>query len=106
MPYPVVSMWFLGDAATHPKLLLESLTLPSEARTIGPLSVANILPQLFTYKIGDRVLLERPGILPQMSTPRTGPYVIQQTFTNGTVQIQKGVVSHCVNIRRLTPYFE
>ena len=54
----------------------------------------NTKRQPFTYKIGDRVLLERPGILPKMSTPHTGPYVIQQTFTNGTVQIQKGVVGH------------
>ena len=60
----------------------------------------------FDYKVGDKVLLEKPGIIPKMSTPRTGPYHIQQTFTNGTVIIQKGVVNQRINIRQLTPYFE
>ena len=59
-----------------------------------------------TYKVGDKVLLTKPGILPKMSTPREGPYKIIRVFTNGTVRIQRGVVASRVNIRRLTPYLE
>ena len=51
-------------------------------------------------------LLEKLGIIPKMSAPRTGPCVIQDVYTNGTVTIRKGVINQRVNIRRLTPYFE
>jgi hypothetical protein len=30
----------------------------------------------FEYKVGDQVLLETPGILQMLSTPRTGPYPV------------------------------
>jgi transposase InsO family protein len=56
------------------------------------------------YNTGDLVLLTRPGILPKLSTPREGPYKILRVFTNGTVRIQRGIVSQRVNIRRITPY--
>ena len=58
------------------------------------------------YKVGDKVLLEKGGIQPKMAAPREGPYRITKVSTNGTVRIQKGVVTQRVNIRRLTPYFE
>lgn len=58
------------------------------------------------YKVGDKVLLERPGIQPKMSAPRDGPFEVVHVSTNGTVRIQKGAVTQRVNIRRLTPYFE
>ena len=57
-----------------------------------------------TYKKGDQVLLTKPGLLRKLSTPRTGPYLVQQVFPNGTVTITKGVVTQRVNIRRITPY--
>ena len=59
-----------------------------------------------TYRVGDRVLLERPGILRKMSTPRTGPHKVEAVYTNGTIRIRKGVVSERVNIRRVHPYRE
>ena len=58
------------------------------------------------YKVGDKVLLEKPGIIPKMSAPRAGPYIIQRVSTNGTARIKDGIVTQRVNIRRLTPYFE
>lgn len=60
----------------------------------------------YEYKVGDKVLLARPGILRKLSTPRTGPYQVQQVFSNGTINIQKGVVIQRVNIRRVSPYHE
>ena len=57
------------------------------------------------YKVNDKVLLEKPGIIPKMSQPRNGPYEVIEVFTNGTIMIRKGAVTHRVNIRRVTPYF-
>ena len=58
------------------------------------------------YNIRDKVLLEKPGKLRKMSTPRTGPHRILRVFTNGTIIIDKGSFHQRVNIRRVTPYHE
>jgi hypothetical protein len=58
------------------------------------------------YKEGDKVLINRPGILRKMSTPREGPYTVIKVHTNGTVRVQRGPVASRINIRRLTPYYE
>jgi hypothetical protein len=50
------------------------------------------------------VLLETPGILRTLSTPRTGQYPVTNLCKNGTIRIQKGIVSERVNIRRITPF--
>jgi hypothetical protein len=42
------------------------------------------------YKVGDQVLLETPGILRKLSTPRTEPYPVTNVYKNGTIRIQKG----------------
>jgi hypothetical protein len=44
----------------------------------------------YEYKVGDQVLLETPGILRKLSTPRTGPYPVTNVYKNGTIRIQKG----------------
>jgi hypothetical protein len=43
----------------------------------------------YEYKVGDQVLLETPGILRILSTPRTGPYAVTNVYKNGTIRIQK-----------------
>jgi hypothetical protein len=59
------------------------------------------------YVVGDKVLVNRPGILSKMSAPRSGPYEILSLHDNGTVTISKGIaVTERINIRRLQPYFE
>jgi hypothetical protein len=58
------------------------------------------------YRVGEKVLLEKPGLTSKLSAPRTGPYRITHTCANGTVRIQRGIVNERVNIRRLTPYEE
>ena len=40
------------------------------------------------YKIGDKVLLERPGIYPKLISPRTGPFAVTKVYSNGTICIQ------------------
>ena len=54
------------------------------------------------YQIGDKVLLEKPGIIRKMMRP----FEIIKVHTNGTVRIHRNHVTEQVNIRRLMPYFE
>jgi hypothetical protein len=44
---------------------------------------------LYECKVGDQVLLETPGILRILSTPRTGPYPVTNVYKNGTIRILK-----------------
>jgi hypothetical protein len=58
----------------------------------------------YEYNVGDQVLLETPGILRELSTPCTGSYPVTNVNKNGTIRIQKEIVSERVNIRRITPF--
>ena len=59
------------------------------------------------YKVGDKVLLHQPGIIPKLSRPNDGPYTINAVHSNGTIDINKSkAVTHMVNIRRVSPYFD
>lgn len=60
----------------------------------------------YDYTVGEKVLLQEPGLLPKLATPRTGPYEVVQVHTNGTVVLRKGAVLQRVNIRRIQPYHE
>ena len=58
------------------------------------------------YKIGDKVLYTKPGIIPKMEKPRTGPFTVRQVHVNGTIAIEKGAATDRVNIRNVSPFFE
>ena len=60
----------------------------------------------YKYKVGDRILLRKPGLRRKLSAPKEGPYTILSVATNGTIKIQRGIVQERVNIRRIEPYFE
>ena len=55
------------------------------------------------YRVGEKVLLEKVGLISKLSAPCTGPYPRStHTYTNGTVvRVQRGIVNERVNIRRL-----
>ena len=55
------------------------------------------------YRVGDKILLEKPGITKKMSAPRTGPHKVIKVYTNGTICIRRGAVMERVNIRRIPP---
>ena len=59
-----------------------------------------------TYKVGDKVSKQRPGILPKLSRKRDGPYTITKVYTNGTVCIRNGATTERINIRRIAPYID
>ena len=58
------------------------------------------------YRLGDKVLLERPGKLRKLSMPREGPYEVTEVGTNGTCKIRKGHAIQMVNIHRIMPFLE
>ena len=62
--------------------------------------------QHHVYHVGDLVTLEKPGIVPKMDRPCTGPHEVLQVFTNSTVRIRRGVIKETVNIHCVTPYYE
>ena len=60
----------------------------------------------FDYRVGQKVLLFKDGILRKAEDPYEGPFVIADVYTNGTVRIQRRTLNERLNIRRLHPYFE
>jgi hypothetical protein len=58
------------------------------------------------YKVGDRVLVDVASIRQKLGAPRHRPYKITDTFTNGTVRIQCGIVNNRINICCVTPFTE
>ena len=60
----------------------------------------------YDYKVNDKVLIIKKGIIRKVEDPNEGPYTITQVHTNGTVRIQRGAISERLHIRRLHPHFE
>ena len=58
------------------------------------------------YKVGNKVLVCKDGILRKTESKYDGdPRTITLVHTNGTIRVQCGTKSECLNIRRVTPYF-
>ena len=59
----------------------------------------------YDYKVGDKVLIRKDGILCKAeSIWRKEPWTITTIHTNGTIRIQCGTKSERINIRRVTPF--
>ena len=59
------------------------------------------------YKIGDKVLIRKEGILRKSESKyHRDPWTISTVHTNGTIRVHRGSKSERLNIRRVTPYFE
>ena len=61
----------------------------------------------YDYKVGDKVLIVKEGIL-RKAESRYGkePWTITTVHTNGTIRVQCGSKSERINIRRVTPFSE
>ena len=57
------------------------------------------------YKVDEYVYILKDGQYCKLEGDKQGPFQITEVFSNGTVRLQKGVVSERLNIRRLTPHF-
>ncbi len=62
----------------------------------------------YNYKIGDKVLIRKDGILRKAESIiwRKEPWTITTVHTNGTIRIQCGTKSERINIQRVTPFSE
>jgi len=61
----------------------------------------------YDYKVGDKVLIRKDGILCKAeSIWRKEPWTITAVHTNGTIRIQCRTKSERINIRRVTPFSE
>jgi hypothetical protein len=59
----------------------------------------------YDYKIGDRVLMIKDGILHKaQSAHGKEPWTILMVHTYGTIRIQRGTKPEQINIWRVTPY--
>ena len=58
------------------------------------------------YKQNDKVLLIRDDTEKYAREPYEGPYVITETYDNGTMEIRKGSVLQQLNIWLLKPYHD
>ena len=56
------------------------------------------------YKVGDKVLIVKQGVLYKVEAPKHCPYEIIKVFTNGTVELQQELVCEYINIRQLEPF--
>jgi len=61
----------------------------------------------YDYKVGDKVLIVKEGIL-RKAESRYGkePWTITTVVTNGTIRVQSGSKSERINIRRVAPFSE
>ncbi len=61
----------------------------------------------FDYKVGDKVLIRKDGILRKAESRWIKePLTITTVHTNGTIRIQCGTKSERINIWRVTPFSE
>jgi hypothetical protein len=58
------------------------------------------------YKVGDRILLCKPGLQRKLSAPTEGPFTILPVATNGMIKIQRSIVQERVKKRCIEPFFE
>ncbi len=57
------------------------------------------------YKVGDKILIRKDGILRKAeSIWKKEPWTITTVHMNGTIRIQCGIKSERINIRRVTPF--
>jgi len=61
----------------------------------------------YDYKVGDKVLIRKDGILRKAeSIWRKEPWTIMAVHMNGTIRIQCGTKLERINIWRVTPFSE
>ena len=57
------------------------------------------------YRVGDKILIKDRSAY-KYETPFKGLYEKFQTWTNGTINVQTGVVTYRINIRIIRPYID
>ena len=61
----------------------------------------------FDYKVGDKILILKDGILRKSESPKQKePWTITQVHTNRTIRVTRGTKLERLNVRREEPFFE
>ena len=61
----------------------------------------------YDYKVGDKILIRKDGILRKTESHYDSePWTITSVHTNGTIRIERRSKSERINIRRVIPYFD
>ena len=61
----------------------------------------------FDYKVGDKILIVKDGILRKAESPKQKePWTITITHTNGTIRVTRGKKSERLNLWKVEPFFE
>ena len=61
----------------------------------------------FDYKVGDKILILKDGILRKSESPKQKePWTITQVHTNGKIRVTRGTKSEQLNVQRVEPFFE
>ena len=61
----------------------------------------------YDYKVGDKILIVKDGILPKAESPKQKEvWTITTVHINGTIRVTHGTKSERLNVRRVEPYFE
>jgi hypothetical protein len=60
----------------------------------------------YVYKVGDKVLIRKDGILHKAESIWRNPWTITTVHSNETIRIQCGTESEIINIQRVTPFSE
>ncbi len=58
------------------------------------------------YKVGDKVLIAKDGILCKAESIHKEPWTITTVHTNGTIRVLCGSKSEWINIRRVIPFID
>ena len=56
------------------------------------------------YKIDDLVLIKNEQSTKYGNTAYSGPYTVTSVNNNGTLHVNKGIVTDVINIRNVHPY--
>ena len=60
----------------------------------------------FDYKVGDKILVVKDGILHKAESPKQKePWTITTVHTNGTIRATCRTKSERLNVRRVEPFF-
>ena len=61
----------------------------------------------YDYKVGDKILILKDGILRKAESPKQKEFWTITTFhSNGTIRVTRGTKSERLNVRRVERYFE
>ena len=60
----------------------------------------------YDYKVGDKILIVKDGIIRKTESPKQKEYrTIMTVHKNGTIRVTRGTKSERINVRRVEPYF-